>query len=267
MKKIPVNNPFSAPVFYLETTPSTMVDARILASREEPHGSVVAAGVQDAGRGRTANRVWRAEKGQSLLFTILLRYPGGASLPPGITLRAGLALSLAIEDFAPPLKGLVQVKWPNDVMIPLPGSGNAAFGKAAGILTEGDGENLYIGIGVNVRQKEFPADIRNKAASIALALGTAVPVSAPRFRLLEAFLSRFHAELEEPAPRNGDWRERLEERLYMKGRRIRFLPGAAGSGKAVEGILRGIGPGGELLIQDRPGTEPEAFVTGELDIY
>ncbi|MDR2738447.1 MAG: biotin--[acetyl-CoA-carboxylase] ligase [Treponema sp.] len=263
MKKIPLNNPFSAPVFYLETTLSTMLDARTLASRGEPHGSVVAAGVQDAGRGRTANRVWKAGKGQSLLFTILLRYPGGASFPPGITLRTGLALSLAIEDFAPPLKGLVQVKWPNDVMIPLPGSGSNAFGKAAGILTEGDGENVYIGIGVNVSQTEFPADIRNKAASIAPALGA--PVSAARFRLLEAFLNRLHAEL--TSRQNGNWRERLEERLYMKGRRIRFIPGAAGSGKAVEGILRGIGPGGELLIQSRPGTESEAFVTGELEVY
>jgi BirA family biotin operon repressor/biotin-[acetyl-CoA-carboxylase] ligase len=244
-----------------------MLDARTLAARGEPHGSVVVAGVQDAGRGRTADRVWKAEKDQSLLFTILLRYPGETSFPPGITLRTGLALSLAIEDFASPLKGLVQVKWPNDVMIPLPGPGSNAFGKAAGILTEGDGENVYIGIGVNVSQTEFPGDIRNKAASIALALGNAAPVPAARFRLLEAFLNRLHAELKEPSPRNGNWRERLEERLYMKGRHIRFIPGAAGSGKAAEGVLRGIGPGGELLIQGRAGTEPEAFVTGELEVY
>jgi BirA family biotin operon repressor/biotin-[acetyl-CoA-carboxylase] ligase len=264
VKKISLDNPFSAPVFYAETTASTMADARTLASRGEPHGSVVAAGVQDAGRGRAADRVWKAEKDQSLLFTILLRYSAGASFPQGITLRTGLALSLAIEDAAPPLKGLVRVKWPNDVMIPLPGGpGGAAFGKAAGILTEGDGGNVYIGIGVNVRQREFPADIRNKAASIALALGT-VPAPGARFRLLEAFLNRLHAELEE---RNGSWRERLEERLYMKGRPVRFIPGAAGSGGAVEGILRGIGPGGELLIQGRSGTEPEAFVTGELEAY
>jgi BirA family biotin operon repressor/biotin-[acetyl-CoA-carboxylase] ligase len=263
MKKIPLNNPFSAPVFYVETTPSTMLEARTLASRGEPHGSVVAAGVQNAGRGRAAGRVWNAEKGKSLLFTLLLRYPGGASFPPGITLRAGLALSLAIEDFAPPLKGLIRVKWPNDVMIPLPGPGNNAFGKAAGILTEGDGENVYIGIGVNVSQTGFPADIRNKAASIAMALGN-IPVPAPPFRLLEAFLTRLHAGLKEP---DGNWRERLEDRLYMKGRRIRFIPGPAGSGKAAEGILLGIGPGGELLLRNRPGAEPEAFVTGEPEVY
>jgi BirA family biotin operon repressor/biotin-[acetyl-CoA-carboxylase] ligase len=161
------------------------------------------------------------------------------------------------------------VKWPNDVMIPLQQAG--AFGKAAGILTEGDGKNVYIGVGVNVYQTEFPADIRDKAASIALALGTDGAGNAPpedaRFRLLEAFLNRLYAELAGPPPAGGGWRERLEERLYMKGRWVRFIPGAAGSGRVAEGQLCGIGPAGELLIQRPSGTEPEAFVTGELELY
>ncbi|GHV79523.1 hypothetical protein AGMMS49944_13140 [Spirochaetia bacterium] len=263
MKKIPLNNPFSAPVFHLETTGSTMLDARNLASLNEPHGSVVVADVQEAGRGRIANRPWKSEKGKNLLFTILLRYPGIAAIPPALTLRTGLALALAIEDFAPALQGRLQVKWPNDVMIPLPKAG--AFGKAAGILTEGDGANVYIGVGVNVGQTEFPADIRDKAGSIALALGkTRVEALPPdsRFRLLEAFLHRLYAELEGSAQTGDGWRERLEKRLYMKGRKVRFIAGAADSGRVVEGVLCGIGLGGELLIQGQDGTE--AFVTGEL---
>ncbi|GHU61747.1 biotin--[acetyl-CoA-carboxylase] ligase [Spirochaetia bacterium] len=280
MKKIPLNNPFSAPVFHLETTGSTMLEARTLAAQGAPRGSLVMADVQEAGRGRIANRPWKAEKGMNLLFTMLLRYPGIASIPPAITLRTGLALSLAIEDFAPVLQGRIQVKWPNDVMIQLPpcnevsrekaGAGGNAFGKTAGILTEGDGSNVYIGVGVNVGQMEFPADIRGKAASIALALGKAGGGEAPalppdsRFRLLEAFLNRLHAELEGPSM-GGEWRERLEERLYMKGRWVRFIAGAADSGRVVEGALSGIGPEGELLIQSEGGTE--AFVTGELERY
>ncbi|GHV73681.1 biotin--[acetyl-CoA-carboxylase] ligase [Spirochaetia bacterium] len=266
MKKIPLNNPFAAPVFHLETTGSTMLDARNLASLNEPHGSVVVADVQEAGRGRIANRPWKSEKGKNLLFTILLRYPGIAAIPPALTLRTGLALALAIEDFAPTLQGRLQVKWPNDVMIPLPKAG--AFGKTAGILTEGDGANVYIGVGVNVGQTEFPADIRGKAGSIALALGktrggeaSALPPDS-RFRLLEAFLQRLYAELEGSAQTGHDWRERLEERLYMKGRKVRFIAGAADSGRVVEGVLCGIGLWGELLIQGQQGTE--AFVTGEL---
>jgi BirA family biotin operon repressor/biotin-[acetyl-CoA-carboxylase] ligase len=264
MKKITLNNPFTAPVFYRETTASTMLDARILAARGEPHGSLVMADVQEAGRGRTANRLWKAEKGQNLLFTILLRYPGIAAIPPALTLRTGLAVALAIEDFAPPLRGCLQVKWPNDVMIPLP---SGTLGKTAGILTEGDGENVYTGIGVNVGQTEFPADIRDKAGSIALALGVSSLPEDSRFRLLEAFLHRLHTEIEGLSASGGLWRERLEERLYLKGRHVRFIAGAADSGRVVEGLLCGIGPDGELLIQGQAGTEPEAFVTGELDLY
>jgi BirA family biotin operon repressor/biotin-[acetyl-CoA-carboxylase] ligase len=261
MKKISLNNPFSAPVFFLEAASSTMLDARTLSARGEPHGTVVVADVQESGRGRMVNRPWKAEGGKNLLFTILLRYPGIAAIPPAITLRTGLALARAIEDFAPVFQGRLLVKWPNDVMIPLPGN---AFGKTAGILTEGDGENVYIGVGVNVGQTEFPADIRDKAASIAQALGKAIPPDS-RFRLLEAFLNRLHTELEGPSSAGGEWRERLEERLYLKGRRVRFIPGAADSGRVVDGLLCGIGSGGELLIQNEGVTE--AFVTGELDLH
>ena len=292
MNIIPLTNPFAAPVFYGETTLSTMPDARTLAAQGQPHGSVVMADVQEAGRGRIPNRPWKAEGGQNLLFTILLRYPGILSIPAALTLRTGLALSLAIEDFAPALQGRLRVKWPNDVMIPRPpcsevplasvgpkapasGQADRAFGKTAGILTEGDGENVYIGVGVNVGQTDFPADIRDKAASIALALGDGSPPLPPdaRFRLLEAFLNRLHAELEGTSP-GAIWRERLEERLYMKGRQVRFIPGAADASRVVEGLLCGIGPEGELLIRrgacglDGGGRDgAEAFVTGELDLY
>ncbi|GHV31123.1 biotin--[acetyl-CoA-carboxylase] ligase [Spirochaetia bacterium] len=261
MKKITLDNPFAAPVFHREITASTMLDARTLAEHGKPHGSVVAADVQEAGRGRVPTRPWKSEKGQNLLFTILLRYSGIAAIPPAVTLRTGLALALAIEDFAPALQGRLRVKWPNDVMIPLP---SGTHGKIAGILTEGDGENVYIGIGVNVGQAEFPPDIRDKAGSIALALRVASLPPDSRFRLLEAFLRRLHAEIEGPST-TGSWRERLEERLYLNGRRVRFIAGAADSGRVVEGVLCGIGVGGELLIQGQHGTE--AFVTGELEAY
>jgi BirA family biotin operon repressor/biotin-[acetyl-CoA-carboxylase] ligase len=147
-------------------------------------------------------------------------------------------------------------------MIPLP-SGH--LGKTAGILTEGDGENVYIGAGVNVGQTVFPAGLRDKAASVALALGGSPLPRDSRFRVLEVFLHRLHAEIEGPSSTGGLWRERLEGRLYLKGRRVRFIAGAADSGRVVEGILCGIGPGGELLIQGQNGTE--AFVTGELEAY
>jgi BirA family biotin operon repressor/biotin-[acetyl-CoA-carboxylase] ligase len=260
MTEISLNNPFSAPVFFRETTISAMLDIRDLAARGAPHGTVAAADFQEAGRGRGAARSWQAEKGQNLLFALLLRYPGAGAMPKAITLRTGLALCRAIEHVAPPLKGRVRVKWPNDVMLPL----EQGYRKTAGILAEWDGQCLFVGVGVNAHQTRFPEDIRNKAGSIALALGGDLPRDI-RFSLLEAFLERLHADLGAPAQAASAWREQLEERLHMRGERARFLAGAADSGKLVEGLLYGLGEEGELLIQTEKGIE--AFAAGELEAY
>ncbi|MDR1307828.1 MAG: biotin--[acetyl-CoA-carboxylase] ligase [Treponema sp.] len=288
-----VANPFGAPIYYRETLASTMDEARSLAglSGNAPHGTVIAAGCQTAGRGR-GGRFWNTKRG-SLPFTVILRYPG--AIPPGLTLRAGLALSLAIEDFmedfaaaAGPVRespvGRVQVKWPNDIMlIQKDGRGK----KAAGVLAEAGfpggsrGGVVYLGMGVNAAQREFPPELAEKACSIA---GTLYPAEKPgaeraaytaayaaleerRFILLGGILARLYAELgiDKNAAAGQGWRERLLERLYMRGKQVRFIPGAAGSGGAVEGILKGIGGAGELLIEVN-GTI-RSFITGELEVY
>jgi BirA family biotin operon repressor/biotin-[acetyl-CoA-carboxylase] ligase len=258
MTEISLSNPFSAPVFFQETTISAMLDIKDLAARGASHGSVVVADFQEAGRGRGAARSWQAEKGKNLLFALLLRYPGAVSMPQAPTLRTGLALCRAIEHIAPALKGRGRVKWPNDVMLPL----EQGYRKTAGILAEWDGQCLLVGVGVNVHQTRFPEDLWNKAGSIALALGDDLPQDI-RFTLLETFLNQLHADLEGPAA--SAWREKLEERLYLKGSRVRFLAGAADSGQPVEGLLYGLGEGGELLIQTEQGIE--SFAAGELEAY
>jgi BirA family biotin operon repressor/biotin-[acetyl-CoA-carboxylase] ligase len=245
-----------------------MTDSRRLAEQGEPHGTVVCADFQEAGRGRTAGRVWRAERGKNLFFTILLRYGAFAAIPPALTLRTGLALSLAIEDFVPALRGKVLVKWPNDIII--------GAGKAAGILTESDGSAVHIGVGLNIAQTAFPEELRGRAASIALALqalpaaGELERVLSPgaAYLLLEAFLSRFHAETEAPAgdaPRAvAAWRPLLERRLFMRGRHVTFLEGPAGQARPIQGILEGLGSAGEILIRPAGEEAARSFITGEL---
>jgi BirA family biotin operon repressor/biotin-[acetyl-CoA-carboxylase] ligase len=234
-----------------------MDESRSLAGRGEPHGTAVIADYQETGRGR-AGRPWKADRGKNLFFTVLLRYSDISSFPRALTLRSGLAVSLAIEDFAPVLSGAVLVKWPNDIMID--------SRKIAGILTEADGKTVHIGIGVNVAQTAFSGDISAKAGSILLAM-RARTFSDPapgRAVLLERILARLHEELNSGG---GSWRDSLEERLYMKDRLVRFAPGGADSGRIVEGVLSGIGAGGELLIIPEGKTAPEAYVTGELRVY
>ena len=281
MKILDLKNPFGAPVYHAETVTTTFDAARVLAGQNEPHGTVVAADFQEAGRGRL-NRSWKTERGKSLLFTILLRYADIPSIPAALTLKTGLAVSLAIEDFAPALAGSVWIKWPNDIMIVRRQAQAAvktqAAVKAAGILTEGDGRNVYIGVGVNVTQREFPEEYRSKAGSIIQALpdtpeGNLSHDKSPRrfpddirFVLLEKILTRLYMEIETPE-KAGPWRERLTRRLYKKGELVTFASGAANSDDLVRGILSGIGSGGELLIIPGGEKTERAFVTGELRVY
>jgi len=271
MKRMKILNPFNAPVFYEETVSSTMDISRRLADDGCAHGTVICADYQEAGRGRIPERQWLAEKKTSLPFTILLRYAQIEDIPPAITLRTGLAVSLAVEDFIlvlqnekekkeekkPPVK--IFIKWPNDIMI-----GNK---KAGGILTENSGGIIHIGIGVNIAQKTFPLFLKEKAASIALSSEIEIKPD-DRFILLEKILLRLYSELETDQsplmPESKNWKQRIEQRFFKKDEQVIFKNGAAESEKEIKGTLTGISETGELLIIPEGETTPRAYITGEL---
>ena len=248
-----IRNPFNAPVYHEETVASTMDVSRQLAERGELHGTVIFADFQEAGRGRIRERSWEMDKNVNLALTVLLRYPNVEDIPPALTLRAGLAVCFAVEDFLPSLRGEVKIKWPNDIMI--------GSKKAAGILCEAVGGNVHIGIGINAAQKEFPDHLRGKAVSLSLAAGRDIAPDE-RFCLLEKVIDRLYRELE--TPQKSGWKDRLEQRLYKKDEQVSFAEGAADSGKVIRGRLAGVGSGGELLIVPEGETEALPFVSGEL---
>ena len=254
MTKLEICSPFDAPVYHEETVTSTMEISRALSDSGEPHGTVITADFQEAGRGRGQDRNWQMNRLENLPFTIMLHYPRIEDIPSALTLRAGLAVSLAIEDFAPCLLGSVFVKWPNDIMI--------GVKKTAGILCEAVGGTVHIGVGINVAQKEFPVHLREKAVSIALASDRDI-APEERFSLLEKILTRLFEELNAQQNAVG-WKARLEQRLYKKGEQVVFVEGEAGSGRETRGLLAGIGEGGELLILAEGEKQPRSFVNGEL---
>ena len=253
MTKLELHNPFNAPIYHIETVSSTMDVSKQLASAGEAHGTVIIADFQEAGRGRVRNRSWEMARGENLPFTILLRYPKIEDVPPALTLRAGLAVAFAIEDYFPSLQGFVFVKWPNDIFI--------GDKKTAGILCEAVGCTIHLGIGINVLQKILPFHLQEKATSIALAAGN---YQIDRFSLLEKILDWLFKELEISA--FLDWKYRLEERLYKKGEVVTFIEGAADSCNEIKGYLSGIGKGGELLIVMEGESMPKEFICGEFKI-
>ena len=164
-----------APVYLRETTGSTMDDALALARDGCPSGTTVAAGYQEKGRGRGQGTRWLSGPWQSLLATVVLHRDEAGFPLTQLSLRAGLAVALAVEDLA----GLaVRIKWPNDLLW----QGR----KLAGILCEARGSVLLVGIGVNCAQDSFPPEIAAQACSLRMAAGRDI---AP-LEILPAVLAR-----------------------------------------------------------------------------
>lgn len=148
----------------LESTDSTNADAVALADSGSPEWTVVVANYQRAGRGRL-DRHWRAEPGQALLFSAILR-PASNIAPESLSwvpLLAGIAIVQSIQAMGVP----ASLKWPNDVVVEGPAAdAGAGPRKIAGILCERTGSAVVVGIGVNTTttQHELPVPVATSLA-------------------------------------------------------------------------------------------------------
>ena len=100
------------PRLHLRTTDSTNLRARELALAGAPHGMLVTAGAQSAGRGRQG-RSWSSSPANLHASTLVRLRPGD---PPAATLAllAAIALQEVVEGFAG--ADAVTIKWPNDLI-------------------------------------------------------------------------------------------------------------------------------------------------------
>ena len=128
-----------------------------LLSNSKPvnEGAVIMAESQYAGRGQQQNR-WHSEDGKNLTFSILLK-PIFLPVTQQFDLTRAVSLGI-INALEPHLGAQLKIKWPNDIYF-----GN---GKLGGILIENiiqgnQIKNSVIGIGLNINQDSFPADVPN----------------------------------------------------------------------------------------------------------
>jgi BirA family biotin operon repressor/biotin-[acetyl-CoA-carboxylase] ligase len=129
------------------------VDSTMHAAAGQPVGAVVLAEEQTAGQGRHGHS-WHSAAGDGVYCSLVLRQS------PLLTLALGLATHSAIFEAT----GLVcDLRWPNDLML--------GEKKVAGILVQAAGRNAIAGIGINVNQTGFPADVASLATSLRLAAG------------------------------------------------------------------------------------------------
>ena len=160
------------PRLHLRETDSTNERAREIAAAGAPHGTLVTAHAQTAGRGRQGRR-WEAPPGSALLCSLIVRRSDDL-----LSLRAGLA----VAELAGPS---ALVKWPNDVL--LDGL------KVAGVLVEGRPQEGWavVGIGINVAVEPaaLGAELSERAGTLGRPRSAVEPALADLLQALERWLS------------------------------------------------------------------------------
>lgn len=207
-------------------------------------GDVFTASHQTAGRGRLSHR-WLSPPGENLTMSAVV---GVVGMPPEevatLPLVAGLAAAEAVlECIASGGKSqgaAVGIKWPNDVLV--------GERKICGILCERNGDRVIVGIGLNVNQRRFDAEIAAHATSLAIECGGAMPVDDVR----DAVLRHFAAELE--TWRKGGFRSvwpKIREMDFLKGRVVSIARTDDDAAPAT-GECGGICDDGSLAVNGEP---------------
>ena len=221
--------PLGAPRVHHRRTDSTNARARELATAGAPHGTLVTADEQTAGRGRQG-RVWSAPSGRALLMSLVLR-----EWPRLLPLAAALAVAEVAGE-------ATTIKWPNDVLL----DGR----KVAGILVEGRSQEgwMVLGIGLNValRPDDFPPELRDTAATLGRDPAEVEPALHELLGALDEWLSVPH----------DDVVVAFRARDALAGREVSWADGS--------GVAEGIDGDGRLLV--RAGGELVALDAGEVHL-
>jgi BirA family biotin operon repressor/biotin-[acetyl-CoA-carboxylase] ligase len=231
--------PLGRPRVHLRRISSTSDRARELAAAGAPHGTLVTACEQTAGRGRQGRR-WSAPPGSALLMSLVLRWRAAQRVPQLLPLIAGLAVcDVAGEQ--------TLLKWPNDVVL----ARGPGLAKLAGILVEGRPQEgwsvLGIGLNVAVSIEQLPRELHASAATLARPRSEIEPT-------LQALLAALERRLGEPAAASL---RGFCERDALRGRAISW---AGGSGRA-----EGIDGDGRLIVALRGGGRT-ALAAGEVHL-
>lgn len=236
---------------YFQEIDSTNLEAKRLGEQNTPHGTLVIAEKQTAGRGRRG-KGWESPAGSSIYMTILLRPELEPVHAPMLTLVMAMAVTKAIQQETT-LEA--KIKWPNDVVV----NGK----KVVGILTEMSTEidyinHVVIGVGINVNTPEFPEEISATATSLALEIGKQIR----RSPLIVSVMQQFETYYEHFIQRKdlAFLMEEYNSSLVNCDQEVRVL-----GKEPYTGIARGINTKGELLVERENG-ETEVVFAGEVSV-
>ena len=217
---------------------STNAAAMEAAAGGEPEGSVFFAEQQTAGRGRGSNS-WESAASDGIYCSVVLR----PQLSPADALLLSLIAGLAVVEAVEQTTGLhPDLRWPNDVLL--------EERKFCGILTEMNAEAtrvryVVLGIGINVNQGSFPAELDSMATSLRLAGGhewSRVQLAAALLKSLDVWYRKLTAGGDEG--RAGIFQQ-FEERSSFARLRLVHVDEEGG----YEGVTEGLDSRGFLLVR------------------
>lgn len=218
----------------VESTGSTNAD--LLAS-DAPHGAVLIARHQSAGRGRRG-RPWSAPADTQLIFSVLLRVTDADVARLG---TLPLAAGVAVTDVVAP----ATLKWPNDVLI----DGRKLCGILAEAASGPDGEfTVVVGVGLNhlLTREQLPVP---HATSLALE-----GVEITRERLTVDVLTALAARLQQWRVDDPQLMADYRATCSSLGKDVRL----EAPGGEVEGTVTAVADDGRIVI------DGEAFAAGDV---
>ena len=238
--------------------------------------SVLSVERQTAGRGQRGNS-WRSAPGENLTFSIILKFRKGdasseessgdsASLPQlkatdqfVLSEISSLALVRLLENH-----GIrASVKWPNDIYI-----GSC---KVCGMLIENSllGSSVsssIIGIGLNVNQRNFDVSLPNPTSMLLEAMKKEFDLKALLEELMDIFVTVIDRFMDDRQNSFEELRDEYLSHLWRLNETARFIdytvlpsghsdkPVVTGitdaAGREFTGIIRGLSPVGNLLVED-----------------
>lgn len=240
-------------IICFKDTDSTNVLAYRLAEQGADEGTVVIADAQAHGKGRLGRR-WESPRGVNLYCSIILRPPILPLHAPQLTFLSAVAVAEAIERTS---RLCPAIKWPNDVLV-------NGF-KVAGMLNEMSAETervefviLGIGVNINMRRDQFPADLRHPASSLLIEGGKDVD----RTLFVQALLGSLDSLYEDYLLRGYEpLRDAWLARCNVMGRTVRV----AYRDSETVGEVQGIDENGGLILRHADG-RVERILAGDVTI-
>lgn len=226
---------------------STNDRAKQLAAAETPLPALVLTDRQTAGRGRGDHRWWAGDG--ALTFSLLID-PASHGIAVAQLGLLSLTTAVAVIDAVRQTAGLDGgYKWPNDVLL--------GGKKLAGILIESPRPGrLVIGVGINVENRfdEAPAEVRSRATSLA-------ETETTRQQVLEVFLDAYSKRLTQLASADAGPIQLARSHCELTGKQAKLRDGD----RIAEGLCRGLADDGALLLDGADGLEK--FYAGTIERF